>query len=174
MRKKEEEELKKKPWQEEIALCDFLINYLKKLLAKETKKTEDASTAAKSNGEVVPTLEGFEGMKVSQKKKDNEDNFMVMGGASKKKKTKAKRKEKDETITHSLDLLSSFSVSAVHYQIWLRRDGIIIVLLVAVVDSTKQGFGDRCFDCGVAREEGLLRCSPPCSKEDRHRKECKG
>lgn len=49
-----------------------------------------------------------------QKKKDQEDNFMVMGaGRRGKKQNKKKKKEKDgkDAISHSLDLLGSFGVS---------------------------------------------------------------
>ena len=50
-----------------------------------------------------------------QKKKDQEDNFMVMGaGRKSKKQSKKKKKEKDgkDVISHSLDLLGSFGVSS--------------------------------------------------------------
>lgn len=51
-------------------------------------------------------------MKMVQKKKNNDDAFMVMGGGKSKKKGKNKRKkEKDDTVSLSLDLLGSFSVS---------------------------------------------------------------
>mmetsp|Transcript_10041 Transcript_10041/g.11525 ORF Transcript_10041/g.11525 Transcript_10041/m.11525 type:complete len:537 (-) Transcript_10041:215-1825(-) len=107
-KKRAEEEMKKKPWTEEIALCDFLVNYLEKLLPsdKEKKASGSANSAESGAGDVH---KGFEDLKLVQKKKDIHDDFMVMG-AAKAKKSKKKNKKKETRLTHSVDLLGSFEL----------------------------------------------------------------
>eukprot|EP00511_Aplanochytrium_stocchinoi_P013070 CAMPEP_0204894614 /NCGR_PEP_ID=MMETSP1349-20130617/33520_1 /ASSEMBLY_ACC=CAM_ASM_000710 /TAXON_ID=215587 /ORGANISM="Aplanochytrium stocchinoi, Strain GSBS06" /LENGTH=457 /DNA_ID=CAMNT_0052061801 /DNA_START=81 /DNA_END=1457 /DNA_ORIENTATION=+ len=99
--------MKKKPWTEEIALCDFLVGYLEKLLPAEEDTISPAALEAASSTGVVH--EGFEDLKLATRKKEIVDDFMVMGGG-KPKKNKKKVKKKDDRLTHSVDFLSSFEL----------------------------------------------------------------
>lgn len=110
----EEEEMKKKPWEEEIALCDYLIQYLEKI--GNIKTSGDASaneTATDANAEDKPELrksgDDFGGMKAIGKKSTEEGDFLVMG-AKKKKGGNKKKSAKADRLMHSLDLLGSFSL----------------------------------------------------------------
>jgi len=118
-RRLEEEEMKKKPWEEEIALCDFLTNYLEKIIYKDKKQKQDdvegagasssATAAASDAPEIRRSADDFQGLQPIGKKSTELDDFLVMGGG-KQKKSKSKKKKQNERLTHSIDLLGSFSL----------------------------------------------------------------
>jgi uncharacterized coiled-coil DUF342 family protein len=91
----EAEEAKKVPWEEEMALCNYLItDYLSKLMGGDgaAPKVEEAAT---------PELDGLQPMRREQ------ETFMVLPGAKKKKFGK---KKKRATLTHSVDTVETFGV----------------------------------------------------------------
>lgn len=49
-KEREAEELKKKPWEEEIALCDYLVAYVEKLVPKDVSATDAAASATSPTG----------------------------------------------------------------------------------------------------------------------------
>ncbi|GBG25144.1 Hypothetical Protein FCC1311_013612 [Hondaea fermentalgiana] len=109
-RRIEEEEMKKKPWEEEIALCDYLISHLEKIGNVKTQTEGDDKEEA--NGEDKPEIrksnDDFGGMRAIGKKNNDIDDFLVMGGG--KKKNKNKKKAKSDRLMLSLDMLGSFSL----------------------------------------------------------------
>mmetsp|Transcript_39646 Transcript_39646/g.64296 ORF Transcript_39646/g.64296 Transcript_39646/m.64296 type:complete len:514 (+) Transcript_39646:418-1959(+) len=107
-RRMEEEEAKKKPWEEEIALCDFLVNYLKGLTNNNNKVKKEAVVSAPVVAQ-RKSADNFAGMQAVGKKSNEEEDFLVMGGGKAKKNNK-KNKKKDDRLTHSLDLIASFSL----------------------------------------------------------------
>jgi len=105
----EEEEMKKKPWEAEIALCDQLIAYLQNLQnpSKEKKEqvAEDNSVVERQGG----TADGFAGLQAVGKKSNEETDFLVMGGGKSKKNKQSKKKKSQGRLMHPLDLLQSFA-----------------------------------------------------------------
>lgn len=97
-RKKEEEaELLRHPYEEEMFICDFLINYLSAKVGSEAK--DEAPVTA-------PAPDQFSGMK-SLKRDDAEETFM--GGVVKKKSKKKGGQNNKDGITHNHESLEKFS-----------------------------------------------------------------
>mmetsp|Transcript_19821 Transcript_19821/g.36752 ORF Transcript_19821/g.36752 Transcript_19821/m.36752 type:complete len:590 (-) Transcript_19821:160-1929(-) len=109
-RKLEEEEMAKKPWESEIALCDMLINYLRNLQGpvkvEKTTVVENSAPAERQGG----SEEAFSGMRAIGKKSSSQDDFLVMGGAKKKASKQKKKSAGSGKLAHNLDLLQSFSM----------------------------------------------------------------
>ncbi|GMH87468.1 hypothetical protein TrVE_jg11587 [Triparma verrucosa] len=103
LKEKEEEELKKTPYEEEMALCEYLANYLTTTYLSD--KSESAAPEPEAVGKQISD-DPFAGMAPSVKK---EENFMKMG-AGKKKKTKAKKEKKPEKFNLSLDAFDQFAL----------------------------------------------------------------
>lgn len=118
LKKKEEEELKKTPYEEEMALCDFLVDYLRKTYPEEFNGDADNGAAAsqedanKVNDVVAVKDDPFAGMKAMKKE---EDTFFVGkggggGGKGKKKKGNKAGKSSAKTFSVSLDLWDQFGL----------------------------------------------------------------
>lgn len=89
LKKKEEEEMKKIPYEEEMALCDYLADYLTKTYLDEasSKKAEEKKV------DVVPVVDDpFAGFKPINKKDD--DIFLKMGTGKKPRQRTAKKEKK--------------------------------------------------------------------------------
>ncbi|GMI13171.1 hypothetical protein TrLO_g9202 [Triparma laevis f. longispina] len=102
LKEKEEAELKKTPYEEEMALCEYLANYLTTTYLDN--KTEAAAPEVEAGKKV--TDDPFAGM-VAVKKVD--ENFMKMGG-KKQKKVKAKKETKPEKFNISLDAFEQYAL----------------------------------------------------------------
>lgn len=91
LKQKEEEELKKIPYEEEMALCDYLTDYLTKTYLtdpKDSKQTEN-----KKKDDVVEVKDDpFAGFKPMKKKDD--DIFLKMGTGKKPRQRHAKKEKK--------------------------------------------------------------------------------
>jgi len=108
----EAEEAAKIPYEEEMALCDFLVKYLEDNFVNKDKDGEDAP---QTNGPGQPSQLESDGMVLKALKRDDDDGFGIMlgGGGGKKKGKKGKKgkkKKESEGITHALDTLESFSM----------------------------------------------------------------
>jgi len=110
-RLQEEEEMKKKPWEEEIALCDFLVQYLEGLQGKNKIVREPVVESKAPPVAPAKKDSSLEGLTAVGKKTAEEENFLMMGGGKKKSNNKNKtKKDTSGRLTHSLDLLGSFSL----------------------------------------------------------------
>jgi len=97
----EEEEAKKIPYEEEMALCDFLVAYLGRI--------SDAKEEAKEEAKVqIAHLDGFQPVNREQ------EDFMVMGAGTKKdrkKKGGGKAKKKAaKKLMHGSDTIETFGL----------------------------------------------------------------
>lgn len=112
-RKMEEEEAKKVPYEEEMALCDYLVNYLKQNFL--TEKEEPVVAAA---GPTTPAAAfEHEGMTLQAFRREDEEEEQWAGGKKKKEKKqggeggrKGKGGGKKDTLAHSPELLASFAL----------------------------------------------------------------
>jgi hypothetical protein len=87
LKKKREEELAKKtPYEEEMDLCDYLVNYLTTTFLGESK-AEAAAAAAAANAK--PVLAEFDGLSLVSSKKTDGDFYIAPSG----KQTKAPKKK---------------------------------------------------------------------------------
>jgi uncharacterized coiled-coil DUF342 family protein len=108
-RAREEEEAKLKPWLEEMALCDTLINYLKGMRPKapEAESKKSSAPAGFVSKKQLALLEGGMSVGTSKSKK-----------RGKKKKRMAKLAEAkastDQPIRHDMKALGDFSYLAKH------------------------------------------------------------
>ena len=109
LKKKEEEELQKTPYEEEMALCDFLVDYLVKSYPEEFGSENKMEEEVKKEDAAVVKDDPFAGFKAMKK---DEDDFFVgkgnKGGA--KKKSKGKKGGKAATFSVSLDLWEQFGL----------------------------------------------------------------
>jgi uncharacterized coiled-coil DUF342 family protein len=96
----EAEELARIPYEDEMALCDNLTVYLRGLGPKEV----GAEAAGEAPAAAAGTI--FQGMKVLTRE---DEDYAVLGGGKKKGKKKGSNSKK-ETVGHSMDTLSSFSM----------------------------------------------------------------
>jgi len=90
----EAEEALKVPWEEEMALCDFIITYMEGLIADKTAADEEKAAATELDGMVA-----F--------KRDDEDLFAATGGKKLKKKGKGK---KTAALKHSITTIEDFGL----------------------------------------------------------------
>ncbi|KAL7493035.1 hypothetical protein ACHAWT_002345 [Skeletonema menzelii] len=112
LKKKEEEELAKTPYEEEMALCDYLAEYLTKTYLtgfqdEEAKKAKEAEEKAKADVVAVKD-DPFAGFKAVSKKAEDDVNYFGKGKG--KKKLKAKKANKAPTFSLSLDLFDQFGL----------------------------------------------------------------
>ena len=112
---KEEQEAKKKPWEEEIALCDFLIGYLQRLSKSSSSSSAAAAaaTATAATAASTPTKRtgtDFSGMKPLVRSED--DDYINLGKKAAKPAAAPKpvQKEKSGVLTHSIDTMNSFAL----------------------------------------------------------------
>ncbi|KAL3769760.1 hypothetical protein ACHAWO_011288 [Cyclotella atomus] len=110
LKKKEEEELKKTPYEEEMALCDFLVDYLQKTYPDEftVEGGEGEADTEKKTDAVAVKDDPFAGMKAM--KKDEDDFFVGKGAKSAGKKKVKGKKPKAANFSVSLDLWEQFSL----------------------------------------------------------------
>lgn len=103
LKREEEEELKKVPYEEEMALCDYLVHYLKTTFLAEAPAA--GAEESKSNG-TAPDVE-LDGLKAFKRDDEDDDPWArkKKGGAK-----KGKGKAKDHTIVHSPDTLASYAL----------------------------------------------------------------
>lgn len=90
----EAEEALKVPWEEEMALCDFIITYMEGLIAEKAAADEEKTAATELDGMVA-----F--------KRDDEDLFAASGGKKLKKKGKGK---KVAALKHSIATIEDFGL----------------------------------------------------------------
>ena len=112
LKKKEEEELAKTPYEEEMALCDYLADYLTKTYLtnsqeEEAKKAKEAEEKAKADVVAVKD-DPFAGFKAVSKKTEDDDNYFGKGKG--KKKLRTKKASKAPTFSISLDLFDQFGL----------------------------------------------------------------
>jgi len=120
LKKKEEEELAKIPYEEEMALCDYLGDYLTKTyLTGEAEEAKIKAKAAeeKAKADVVAVKDDpFAGFKAMSKKDDEEIYFgkgkkgSNKGGVRKKKGGKSKKASKTVAFSLNLDLFDQFGM----------------------------------------------------------------
>lgn len=107
LKQKEEEELLKIPYEEEMALCDYLADYLTKTYLTDNKKKE-ASPAKKDVVQV--TDDPFAGFKPVNKK---DDDFFLKPGEGKKPRSRKSKKSKNPNqgpFTLSVDSFDQFGM----------------------------------------------------------------
>ncbi len=99
---REEEELKRIPYEDEQNLCEHLTTYLR------TLQSEVDSSEATSIDNSATNTGVFSGMKVLTR---SDDDFLIIGGnKGKGKKKGGKNNAKKDAIVHSIDTLNSFSL----------------------------------------------------------------
>mmetsp|Transcript_41288 Transcript_41288/g.98869 ORF Transcript_41288/g.98869 Transcript_41288/m.98869 type:complete len:526 (-) Transcript_41288:269-1846(-) len=107
LKAKEEEELKKIPYEEEQALCDYLADYLERTYISPDSGASSKVTAVKE--EVVAVKEDpFAGM-MSLSKKSEEEVFFGKG-KSKKKRQRASKKAEEKPFTLNVDSFEQFGL----------------------------------------------------------------
>jgi hypothetical protein len=111
----EEEEMKKKPWEQEIALCDFLIGYLQRISSKSTSAGASATaTSASAAPASTAKRSGTDFGALKPLVRGQVDDYVNLG--AEKKKTvkpaapKPAAKEKSGVLAHTIDTLNSFSL----------------------------------------------------------------
>jgi len=107
LKQKEEEELLKIPYEEEMALCDYLADYLTKAYLTDTKKKE-ASPAKKDVIQV--TDDPFAGFKAVSKKDDEIFLKMSEGKKPRSRKSKKSKNPSKATFTLSVDSFDQFGM----------------------------------------------------------------
>eukprot|EP00559_Dactyliosolen_fragilissimus_P006860 CAMPEP_0184871388 /NCGR_PEP_ID=MMETSP0580-20130426/40688_1 /TAXON_ID=1118495 /ORGANISM="Dactyliosolen fragilissimus" /LENGTH=554 /DNA_ID=CAMNT_0027374043 /DNA_START=87 /DNA_END=1753 /DNA_ORIENTATION=- len=104
LRKKlEEEELKKIPYEEEMALCDFLVDYLNSTYLSDDKKEK------KKKSDVVTVKDDpFAGFKPMKKKTD--EVFLQIGKGKKKPRSRPSKKKPPTVFTLNVDSFEQFGL----------------------------------------------------------------
>lgn len=94
----------KTPYEEEMALCDYLVNYLTTSFLGKEKEVAEVK-------EVKSSYDGFEGAVLSKKKSDDDD-YLNLGGSKKKgKKGKGKKSGASaKKIVLAIDTIETFSL----------------------------------------------------------------
>jgi len=104
LKKKEEEELKKIPYEEEMALCDYLAEYLERTYLNGG--SNENKIAIKKEEVIAVKDDPFAGMTASVKKNDEE--FFSKGKGKKKKRQRAKKAAPSAPFTLSVDSFEQF------------------------------------------------------------------
>lgn len=104
LKKKEEEELKKIPYEEEMALCDYLAEYLERTYLNG--ESSESKVSAKKEEVVAVKDDPFAGMTAAVKKTDEE--FFSKGKGKKKKRQRAKKATATAPFTLSVDSFEQF------------------------------------------------------------------
>jgi len=104
LKQQEEEELKKVPYEEEMALCDYLADYLIKHYLEEDKKPIKKEETTKVKLENDP----FAGFKPINKKDD--DVYLKLGKNKKTQKKTKKNQKKNAPFTLNLDTFDQFGL----------------------------------------------------------------
>ncbi|KAL3767270.1 hypothetical protein ACHAW5_002073 [Stephanodiscus triporus] len=115
LKKKEEEELAKTPYEEEMTLCDYLADYLTKAYLGDTqgelaKRANAAEEKAKADVVAVKD-DPFAGFKAVSKKDEDEVVYFGKGKGGKKSKPKPPKKaSKPVAFSLNLDLFDQFDM----------------------------------------------------------------
>jgi len=105
LKKKEEEEAKKIPYEEEMALCDYLADYLTRTyLSGGEKKTEES----KKVDVIAVKDDPFAGFK--PKKKKDDEIFLQVGKGKKKPRVRASKKKAPAVFTLNYDSFEQFGL----------------------------------------------------------------
>ncbi|KAL3942128.1 MAG: hypothetical protein SGBAC_003628 [Bacillariaceae sp.] len=106
LKKQEEEELKKVPYEEEQGLCDYLADYLERTyLGGSSNKDEEAKKA-----DVIAVKDDpFAGFKPMSKKNEEEQTF-ISKGKGKKKRQRQPKKDVAAPFTLNLDSFEQFGL----------------------------------------------------------------
>ena len=112
-KKKDEEEAKKIPYEEEQALCEYLVNFLTRAYitdADEEKRKKDSELNDKKGADVVAVKEDpFAGFKPSVKKaSEGDDEYFGKGKGGKKKRVRDTKEKKVTVFTLDVDIFSQF------------------------------------------------------------------
>jgi len=116
LKKKEEEELAKTPYEEEMALCEYLADYLTKTYLTDSQAEAEKRAAAaeeKAKADVVAVKDDpFAGFKAVSKKKDDDEDMYFGKGRGKKGRGggKSKKAPKAAVFSISLDLFEQFGM----------------------------------------------------------------
>jgi uncharacterized coiled-coil DUF342 family protein len=114
LKRKEEEELAKIPYEEEMALCDYLTDYLTKMYLGDTEEelAKRANAAEeKAKADVVAVKDDpFAGFKAVSKKDEGEIVYFGKGKGEKKSKPKPKKAVKPVAFSLNLDLFDQFGM----------------------------------------------------------------
>lgn len=109
LKKVEEEEAKKIPYEEEQALCDYLADYLTKTYLSDDKTGSAGGDEKKAADVVVVKDDPFAGMKAMSKKDDDEVYFGKGKGKKKRDRTNKKQDQKNAgPFTLSVDTFEQF------------------------------------------------------------------
>lgn len=100
---REEEELKRIPYEDEINLCDYLVTYLESKFPQTNSSNSNNDSLNNNNSQ----LDSFNGMKILVR---NEEEFSTVAQQNKKKNKKKGGNNRQETISHGVDTLESFSL----------------------------------------------------------------
>mmetsp|Transcript_11083 Transcript_11083/g.15588 ORF Transcript_11083/g.15588 Transcript_11083/m.15588 type:complete len:523 (+) Transcript_11083:144-1712(+) len=104
LRKKlEEEELKKIPYEEEMALCDFLVDYLNSTYLSDDKKEKEEKSDV-----VTVKDDPFAGFKPMKKKTD--EVFLQIGKGKKKPRSRPSKKKPPTVFTLNVDSFEQFGL----------------------------------------------------------------
>jgi len=130
----EAEEAKKVPYEEEMALCDYLVNYLETTFLNAPE--DGAGAAEKKEAETVTEFEGFAlSGKAARRKFDETDDFCNLGLGKKKGRGKKKGGAKDAAgggkLVLAVDTFEHFSMIGVDAPI--TREAV-----AATVDAVKK------------------------------------
>jgi len=114
LKQKEEEELKKVPYEEEMALCDYLADFLTKTYLTDPKKnTHQIAVEERKKAAIVPVKDDpFAGFKPMKK---NEDEVFLKMGKDKKPRNRQSKKDKKSgagktPFTLNLDTFDQFGL----------------------------------------------------------------
>mmetsp|Transcript_18145 Transcript_18145/g.50493 ORF Transcript_18145/g.50493 Transcript_18145/m.50493 type:complete len:535 (-) Transcript_18145:1577-3181(-) len=105
LKKMEEEELKKIPYEEEQGLCDYLADYLERIYLNAGSSS--AKVSVKKEEVIAVKDDPFAGMVAKVKKNDDEENYFSKG-KSKKKRQRAPKKTLTTPFTLSVDSFEQF------------------------------------------------------------------
>ncbi len=111
--------MKRIPYEEEIRLCDFLISYLE-------SKFLNSQVAIQEPVAVDATVFKFKGMSLRAR---SDEDYVVLGNASKKGKKKGGGGNTKDKIIHSVDTITSFSSLDINYPMTPADVPDVLVLL---------------------------------------------
>lgn len=104
LKQKEEEELKKIPYEEEMSLCDYLADFLTKTYLEDSKDKDNVGKKT----DVVPVKDDpFAGL--TPMKKNNDEVFLKMG-KDKKPRNRVSKKNKAAPFKLNLDTFDQFGL----------------------------------------------------------------
>jgi len=119
LKEKEAEELAKTPYEEEMALCDYLADYLTKTYLSDAqeevlKKAKAAEEKAKADVVAVKD-DPFAGFKAVSKKGDDGDVYFGKGKGKKKGKSRSSKTSKTAaSFSINLDLFDQFGMMSLN------------------------------------------------------------